>query len=99
MADTPTGIDDRPAIETSTENTKKIINSPKLNLTVNCGVRNAQGIDFNFLGGTNEANFGEFPWMVAILRRNSNQREPFMLCGGSIIGARVILTGAHCVDK
>lgn len=64
-----------------------------------CGIRNSQGIDFNFLGGTNEANFGEFPWMVAILRKSPAPGETLSLCGGSLIGPRVILTGAHCVDK
>ncbi|EEZ99183.2 phenoloxidase-activating factor 2 [Tribolium castaneum] len=65
----------------------------------NCGVRNSQGLDFNLIGSTNEANFGEFPWMLAILRKNPTGGQKLALCGGSLIGPRVILTGAHCVHN
>lgn len=50
------------------------------------------GIDFSLSGNTNEAGFGEFPWMVAILAQNTE-----CLCGGSLIHPQVVLTGAHCV--
>lgn len=86
-----------PPIDTTTSTTTRptVPSSQK----ATCGVRNPQGIDFNLLGGTNEANFGEFPWMVAILRKSPAPGETLSLCGGSLIGPRVILTGAHCVDK
>lgn len=64
-----------------------------------CGIRNSRGLDFKLIGGTNEANFGEFPWMVAILRKNPTGNQKLAICGGSLIGPRVILTGAHCVHK
>lgn len=57
-----------------------------------CGYRNINGIDFSLTGNTNEAGFGEFPWMVAILTKNVK-----CLCGGSLIHPQVVLTGAHCV--
>ncbi|RZC40173.1 tryptase alpha/beta-1-like [Asbolus verrucosus] len=64
-----------------------------------CGIRNSQGLDFNLVGKTNEALFGEFPWMVAILRKNPAAGQNLAICGGSLISPRVVLTGAHCVEK
>ncbi|XP_054259688.1 phenoloxidase-activating factor 2-like isoform X2 [Macrosteles quadrilineatus] len=66
-----------------------------------CGVRHQNGVGFKITGDTNnEANYGEFPWMVAIIRRDrviADITLKVMECGGSIIHPRVILTGAHCV--
>lgn len=67
-----------------------------------CGIRNNNGIDFHITGNTdNEAEYGEFPWMVAILQKNYNpdSKDTLAICGGSIIAPNVILTGAHCVFK
>jgi len=68
----------------------------------NCGIRNPNGIDFKITGNKdNEAEYGEFPWMVAILDKNYNRdsAETFSICGGSLITPSVVLTGAHCVYK
>ena len=65
-----------------------------------CGIRNVNGVDFKITGNTdNESEFGEFPWMVAILRRQwaNNNFEITAQCGGSIIHSSVVITGAHCV--
>ncbi|KAJ8921968.1 hypothetical protein NQ315_008605 [Exocentrus adspersus] len=67
-----------------------------------CGIRNENGIDFKISGDSdNEAEYGEFPWMVAILNKNTNPApdENFSFCGGSLISPSVVLTGAHCVYK
>ena len=36
---------------------------------------------------------GEFPWMAALLETDSGG----FLCGGSLVGEKVVLTAAHCV--
>jgi len=70
------------------------------NKPVYCGIRNPNGIDFKITGNNdNEAEFGEFPWMLAILNRNHdpNSNKALAVCGGSLITPSVVLTGAHCV--
>lgn len=66
-----------------------------------CGIRNVNGVDFKITGNTdNEAEYGEFPWMIEILRNvNDVSDQQVALCGGSLITPTVVLTGAHCVYK
>lgn len=66
-----------------------------------CGLRNANGVDFKITGNTdNEAEYGEFPWMIEILKNtNDVSDQQVALCGGSLITPTVVLTGAHCVYK
>lgn len=57
---------------------------------------------FRITGGdSGEAQFGEFPWMVAILeqRRVAGIDRPInaYLCGGALILAQVVITAAHCI--
>lgn len=69
--------------------------SPRiLNEPTGCGLPAAF---FRISGkGDNEAHFGEFPWMVALLEQ-TNGRNIF-LGGGSLIHFRVVLTAAHIIN-
>ncbi|XP_077290846.1 phenoloxidase-activating factor 2-like isoform X2 [Arctopsyche grandis] len=60
-----------------------------------CGVINPEGVGFKIVGNTDEAKFGEFPWMVAILSDNLSK----YVCGGSLIHPKVVMTAAHCVSS
>ncbi|CAH1175582.1 unnamed protein product [Phaedon cochleariae] len=67
-----------------------------------CGIRHPSGIDFQITGQRdNEAEYGEFPWMVAVLNKNGNPSlgPNKLICGGSLLTPNVVLTGAHCVFK
>ncbi|XP_028135685.1 uncharacterized protein LOC114330529 isoform X2 [Diabrotica virgifera virgifera] len=63
-----------------------------------CGTRHSQGINGRiknpvYVDGDSE--FGEYPWQVAILKKDS--KESVYVCGGTLIDPLHILTAAHCV--
>ncbi|KAK8725356.1 hypothetical protein OTU49_010826 [Cherax quadricarinatus] len=66
-----------------------------------CGRRNPQGVNARILGfKDNQAQFGEFPWMTAVLRQEvvtTDKPVNLYVCGGSLIHPSVVLTAAHCV--
>ncbi|XP_067000978.2 phenoloxidase-activating factor 2 isoform X2 [Anabrus simplex] len=77
------------------KNTDRV--KPTPNKRLGCGERHPEGVGFRITGDEdNEAQFGEFPWMVAVLR-NLGDKNNIYQCGGALIHPQVVLTAAHCV--
>ena len=73
---------------------------PKPKYASKCGRRNVNGLGARIQGfKEGESQFGEWPGMCALLREEEAGAGQSFLCGASLIGAGVVLTGAHCVDK
>lgn len=61
-----------------------------------CGVRNPDGVEFQLANAKNrEAKFGEFPWMVAVMQKLSDESKWTYLSGASLIHPSVVLSTAH----
>lgn len=64
-----------------------------------CGTRNAVGIHGrvqNLQYHKASAEFGEYPWQVAILKR-LGPADSLYVCGGTLISNLWIATAAHCI--
>lgn len=72
--------------------------------TSGCGYRQPDGFGFRITGDNeNLSQFGEFPWMVAVLKEEFTEEIPNILnvyqCGGALIHPDAVLTAAHCVSE
>lgn len=70
---------------------------PAFETQKSCGHRNVDGLGKFSFGRQNEAQFGEFPWMMAVMKkiRVRTQDLNVYIAGGSLIHASVVLTTAH----
>ncbi|EDW57624.2 phenoloxidase-activating factor 2 [Drosophila virilis] len=67
-----------------------------------CGYSNPKGVRITIENGdNNESQFGQFPWMVAILKEDcsSSQCTYVVLGGGSLLAPNVVVTVAHILHR
>lgn len=67
-----------------------------------CGRRNDRGINVRITGfQEGESQFGEIPWMAAVLRVEDvgGEEKNLFVCGGALIHPQVVMTAAHCIAK
>ncbi len=55
----------------------------------------AQDAGTRIVGGT-EAEPGEYPWQIALLKKQGNKL--FFICGGTLIAPQRVVTAAHCTS-
>ncbi|XP_017762351.1 PREDICTED: trypsin 3A1-like [Eufriesea mexicana] len=83
----------------TSETIKDITIIPPPIVNYGCGRRYPNGVEFKITGDfDNKAQFGEFPWMVIILRKDQDKKFEFQ-CGGSLIHKQAVLTSASCVHR
>jgi secreted trypsin-like serine protease len=58
-----------------------------------CGQKGRGLSDFSRVVGGQQAQAGEWPWQVALMRGS------FPFCGGSLVSNQYIITAAHCVKS
>uniref|UniRef100_UPI0037E8EBD6 coagulation factor IXb n=1 Tax=Semicossyphus pulcher TaxID=241346 RepID=UPI0037E8EBD6 len=54
--------------------------------------------DHRIVGG-DDANLGEIPWQVTLMRRSPSQDRALPFCGGSLLSELWVITAAHCLAQ
>lgn len=65
-------------------------------MQVGCGYQPAQDVFESRIAGGDKSKSGEFPWMMAILQRISDNRYQYA-AGGSLVHPSIVMTTAHSV--
>lgn len=75
--------------------------TPKVESPKSCGYRNSHGLGYFSMGKNQESQFGEFPWAMAVLKKNYLGSTEIMMFmgGGSLIHPSVVLTTAHNLNN
>ncbi|XP_054706616.1 protein masquerade-like [Uloborus diversus] len=66
-----------------------------------CGVRRALGVQSRLNQvqyPADVAEFGEYPWQIAVLKKIEGDKSLY-LCGGVLISNQWVATAAHCIKK
>ena len=74
-----------------------ILVQSKTNINENCAEVSPREYSPSRCIGCTPAKLGQYPWQVALVRRNKIGNSYF--CGGTLISTGLVLTAAHCVTK
>jgi plasma kallikrein len=64
-----------------------------------CGIHFEKGVGVHVKNIASESQFGEFPWVAAIMEKTDYDEDYKYFCSGSLIHPQVVLTAAHCIRK
>ncbi|BET02099.1 serine protease 1 [Nesidiocoris tenuis] len=62
-----------------------------------CGKPNPAGLGSPTITNGQNVTYGKYPWHVALLIRESREKEWEQSCGGTILRTNLVLTAAHCL--